>query len=52
MTRLDAGPRSCAGAVFDGHYVYFVPLQDATVVRFEARTTSAPPPPGNHFSFY
>jgi hypothetical protein len=52
MTSLDAGPRSCAGAVFDGHYVYFVPLKDATVVRFEARSAWAPPPAGNKFSFF
>jgi hypothetical protein len=41
---VDGGPQSFAGAVFDGQYVYLVPMFNGLAARFEARTPAATPP--------
>jgi hypothetical protein len=39
---LDGATKSFAGAVFDGKYVYFVPVDHQTVLRFDARDARCP----------
>ncbi len=56
-TTVNVGAKGFNGAIFDGHYVYFVPHDNGTpdglVVRFDAKTpASMPPLPAWHGSFF
>jgi hypothetical protein len=43
LAAVDAGSRGFRGAVFDGRYVYFVPMSGSVVMRFDAREPAAMP---------
>lgn len=42
IAQQNTNARSFAGAVFDGEYVYFVPIGSGVVAQFHARTTPLP----------